>query len=78
MRQFDIEDVVLQLVGPIRPVGESNEDGKRIANLKELTVLVDRLLQHIHEAAQAQNNHQASMRAIGEFAAKFLESVRET
>ena len=75
MELMDLEDVVLKLVGPIVAVGDSNEDEKRLKNIKALTELVERLLLSIHEASHSANNHQASMKAIGEHARGFLNSV---
>ena len=77
MELMDVEDVVLKLVGPVCSVGDSNVDRERLANLKTLTELVDRLLYTISEASRSANNHQDSMRAIGKHAQEFLESVRE-
>jgi hypothetical protein len=77
MDMMDLEDVVLKLVGPIVAVGETNEDAKRLKNLKVLTELVDRLLMSIHEASHTANRQEASMRAIGTHARGFLDEVAE-
>lgn len=71
-------DIVMKLVGPIEAVGETNEDARRLANLEELTGLVDGLLAKIAGAARAHTRHEASMQAIGMHAAKYLHEVRES
>jgi hypothetical protein len=76
VRGFDVEGVVMALIGPVRAVGESNEDANRLVNLNELTELVDRLLYTIAMAANAANRPEASMKKIGERAREYLEEVR--
>lgn len=38
---MDNHDVVVKLIGYILPVGETNEDHKRLENLHEMLKLVD-------------------------------------
>lgn len=76
-KSMELYDVVLKLVGPVEAVGETNEDARRLANLKELTALVDRLLYKISDASIAVGRQEASMKAIGMHARKFLQEVRE-
>ena len=73
--KMDLHEIVTRLVGPVDAIGEHNADQKRLANLKELTQLVEMLLLDIHYAARSANNHQASMKAIGEYAKEFLEET---
>ena len=42
-------DVVKKLIGNISPVGESNEDAKRLENLKEMCSLVEAILYDIDD-----------------------------
>ena len=74
---MELKDVVLKLVGPVEAVGETNEDVRRLSNLKTLTILVDGLLYTISRAATAVSREEASMKAIGQHASKFLRNVRE-
>ena len=75
MALMSLEDVVMQLVGPIKAVGETNADAQRLANLKALTWLVERLLLSIHEASSDADRHEDSMKAIGTYARDFLSEV---
>lgn len=75
---MELDEVVLKLVGPVEAVGETTEDKQRLENLKVLTELVGRLLYRISEASIAANRAEASMKAIGLYALKFLRDVRET
>lgn len=72
---MELEDVVSKLIGPVLAVGETHEDNKRLENLKTLTALVERLLLTIHEASSAADRQEASMKAIGMHARKFLEET---
>lgn len=75
---MELLEIVMKLTGPVQPAGESNEDEKRLRNIKVLTNLVDRLLSIIHDAADCADSHEASVKVIGEHARKFLKDVRET
>jgi hypothetical protein len=72
---MEILDVVRKLVGPIQPVGDSNEDLERLASLKTLTKLVGELLKDIETAAENANSEEASVKLIGDRALKFLEDI---
>ena len=41
---MDYHGIITKLIGPIEPVGETNEDEKRFSNLTNMTILVDRLV----------------------------------
>ncbi len=71
--QFTIEEVVMSLVGPIRPIGDSMEDAERLANLKNLCDTVDELVKHIDTIATHNKDRQEwSMKIAGQYADKFL------
>lgn len=71
-------DVVMKLVGPIDAVGETSADAERLANLKDLTELVDHLLGRIANASVAAIRDEASMKAIGMHAMEFINEFRKT
>ena len=73
---MNIYDVVIKLIGIIKPVGETNIDNDRFENLKIMTELVDRLLTDIDQVAyQYKNNHQYSMKRASDFARKFQDNM---
>jgi hypothetical protein len=59
---MELHDVVLKLVGPVKAVGETHEDNKRLANIKALTELVDRLLYTISDASVDACRHETAWR----------------
>jgi hypothetical protein len=69
-------DIIRKLTGPIEATGEHNEDQQRLKNLKEVTLLVDRLLFDVGEAAHDADREEESMQAIGQHAQKFLGDTR--
>lgn len=75
-KNMEMYDVVMKLVGPTRPVGETYEDARRFENLAVLTRLVDRLMTEIHEIATENTKRQEySMKRAGEFCGKFLDNI---
>lgn len=71
---MEIYDVVVKLVGPIIPVGETQTDAKRLENLKVLTKLTNTLLIDIDSIARDNKDRvEYSRKKVGEFAAKFLK-----
>ena len=73
---MELDEIVMKLVGPVQPVGESGTDGQRLKSIFELTNLVDRLLGELSMAAQCADRHECSMRMIGEHARDFLAEVK--
>lgn len=73
---MELYDVVIKLIGPIYPVGETREDDRRFENLKTMTALVDKLISDIDIVANAnKSRHEASMKRAGVFADKFLDAL---
>ncbi len=66
-------EIVNKLIGPTRPMGESNEDEKRLDNLKGKCELVAELLQEIKEAA-SYNRSEYSIKRISDYAKTFLQN----
>lgn len=66
-------DIVNKLIGPIRPVGETNTDNERFENLKVLCQLVDELVREIDAVGyNFQNSHEFSVKRASDYASKFL------
>ncbi len=72
-----LSDVVMRIVGPVMPVGDTYADGKRLTNLENLTDLIGELLIEVQSAAASCDRPEASMREIGIFARDFLAELRE-
>lgn len=70
-----IYTVVCKIIGPIQPVGESNEDDRRFENLKVVTHLVDKLLFDINHVAVNKTRSEYSMKRAGELASRFMRDV---
>lgn len=74
-KELTIEGIVRKLIGPVQPTGEHNTDQQRLENIKELTRLVDDLLDDLEDAAYCAVSHEASVKAIGQHARLFLLAV---
>lgn len=67
-------EIVNKIIGPIGPVGETNQDERRFENLKNMCVLVDELVQQIDNVACYNKDRvEYSMKQAGEYAFKFLK-----
>ena len=78
MKRFDVFDVVMKLIGPIHPLGESREDKHRLDNLRQLATLVDKLLNEISSVTFHAKREEASMKEIGIYATMFMDDLRES
>ena len=74
---MELYEIVMKLIGPVQPVGETNADDARLKNIQALTELVDRLLGEIQTVAARCDDHRASVKAIGKHARSFLTEVFE-
>jgi hypothetical protein len=74
---MELKDVVLKLTGSIRATGVSEFDEDRLANLKELTELVNDLIFEIGEQVPNASRAEYSMRAIGKHSLEFLRETRD-
>lgn len=73
---MELIDVVMKLVGPVDPVGETHTDDKRLDNLIVLRDLTRELLYRIESVAEASGGHMASVKVAKDCAASFLTDVR--
>lgn len=73
---MELIDVVMKLVGPVDPVGETHTDDKRLDNLIVLRDLTRKLLDRIESVAEASDGHMASVKAAKDCASAFLADVR--
>ncbi|WP_278960872.1 hypothetical protein [Bacteroides pyogenes] len=74
---FTINLVLNNLVGPIKPIGETNEDDIRFKNLKKMCDLTDSLIAEIEDVAcKYENNHEYSIKRAAEYAKRFLAKTR--
>jgi hypothetical protein len=74
-KKYTVAEIIMQMIGPINPVGETHADNDRFENLKQLTELVDHLMTEIH--CVALDNHdrvEFSMSRAGKHAADFCEA----
>jgi len=71
-KKLTLHEVVAKIIGPIYPVGETNEDNRRLANLKVMTRLTNNLVEDIKEVSDEKNSYMWSLKEAGRFAHDFL------
>lgn len=74
---MEIKEIVMKLIGPVQPVGESAIDAERLKNIRNLTVVIDSLLDEIKDASLEASRVEDSMRLIGTHAKSFLNYLKE-
>ncbi len=75
MDENDIYEVTKNLIGEIKPIGETYTDDDRFKNLIIMTKVVDKLLVDIVDLHKYKDNHQYSMRRMAEYASKFFDRI---
>jgi len=74
--KFNVYEVVKKLIGPIKPIGESNTDQDRLENLKKMTELIELLLDDVIKIETAYlYSPRHSEQVCGDFASKFLDET---
>lgn len=73
---MEIDEIVMKLIGPVDPVGETNEDEKRMDNLNVLINLVDDLLYNVYKVSKERNRTEHSIKEMGCRAYGYIDSVK--
>ncbi len=71
---MDYYKITKKLIGPIKPVGETNEDERRMQNLIDTCNLIDSLLSDLHEVASLHDRFEYSVKRAGTYAKYYTES----
>lgn len=72
---MELDDIVMKIIGPVMPIGESKEDERRLENLKVLCGLIDRLVEVVDAVIPNKNRCEHSMKTAGKYADKFLTDL---
>lgn len=73
---MDYSEIVDKLIGPIQPLGETNEDEQRFKNLQEMCTLTEHLVEKIQTVAWTMHFNQHSVQKAGQYADTFLNNLR--
>ncbi len=74
---MELKDVVMKLIGPVNPIGESNTDDSRFENLKTLCDLTEDLIITISKVTQYKDCPEYSMERAGKFAEKAINNLKQ-
>ena len=72
---MDYYEIIVKLIGPIEPVGETSTDNDRLENLIEMASIVNRLIGDIDKLIPYKNRTEYSIKQAGEYADNFLTSI---
>jgi hypothetical protein len=72
---MEIEDVVMQLIGPVFPIGKTHIDDKRLENLKSLCELFYGLFTTLENVALYRDRQEYSMKRAGQHAHGVLSTI---
>lgn len=75
-KEYSITQLVVKLVGPVMPVGETTEDNKRFENLKDLILLTDNLLSLIVDVSKEKDRQEYSISRAGKEAHRFIQMCK--
>lgn len=70
-------EIILKLIGPLRPIGETNEDLIRFENLKTLCECAEEILLEINRVACRTHGNEFSIKRNVDFAKEFLDRIDE-
>ena len=75
---MDIHEIVVKLIGPINPVGETNEDNRRLENLKEMINLMNQIHTDIDNVVYLNKDcHEFSKKKAAELADRSLVIINQ-
>lgn len=75
--KFTLEEMVMRVVGPIEPIGETHTDKDRLQNLENLLGLVDGLVFKIYQLQWFADRPEAAVAKIGKRARRFMDDLCE-
>lgn len=75
---MDYYEIITRLIGPIKPVGETNEDERRAISLSEMLGLVDSLIEEIADITPYKDRPEHSMSKAGQRAYDYLMNLKES
>ncbi len=69
-------DVIKKLIGPVRPIGETNADDERLKNLHEMMDVMQFMYWELRSIAANKDAGEYSISLAGKEAHNFLENLK--
>jgi hypothetical protein len=76
MWSYSIIGITDRLIGKVQPIGETNEDEKRLENLKEMYELLDYLVDEMYKVSKEAESHEYSRSKAGNYARNYLKELK--
>jgi hypothetical protein len=70
-------EIITKLIGPIQPIGDSNADEKRRANMETMLSLIEDLVADVRDIANSPPSHEASVQSLRGTAMLFMRGLHE-
>ena len=77
MKTLNTEEILNRIIGPISPIGETNEDEKRLENLNQYIELFDAMFLEICKVSENSTRDEYSMQIVGLEARKCMITTME-
>jgi hypothetical protein len=77
MTTYTLTELVFTLTGPVRPVGATHVDDKRLENLRVLCELYEALTQELYMVAKQKDRQEMSIQTVANRAQQTLDFVKE-
>lgn len=61
-------DIIMKLIGPVTPAGDSSIDPERFENLKTLADVTVQLVDKLNDVAKYKFSHEGTVKKAGEYA----------
>lgn len=74
---MELEEIVTKLIGPISPLGDTNQDAIRLRNLTVTCDLAENMISKIRDVAEYAGSKEHSINKIGSYAKDFLNRIKE-
>ena len=77
MMKYELDKIIVALLGEVRAFGDTNIDKERLDNLEDYFDLIKCLLLRLSENIQYKDRHEKSIRDLYERTVEMMEAIKE-
>ena len=74
---MEVYEIVVKLIGPIEPIGDSRVDENRLENMNKLQELINKLVCDIYDVSQTPHNGEHSIKKAVENSDAFMNGFKD-
>ena len=75
--KYELDKIVVALLGEVRAYGDTDIDNERLDNLEDYFDLINYLLLKLSENIQYKNRHEKSIRKIYQRTVEMMKAIKE-